>query len=1475
MSKLKKQIKQKQIKKDSDYDDEESEEEEDGDYVHDDFLVADDAVDDDEIDEEEESSEVDDENEEDLNLDEDELDLIEKKPKKVKLKRVGQERVKREEEDDLFDEERDEEKERRKKRRKEVDEEEENYENNFEEDEFENKKGKKRKRSINVNEKIETEELTKADKLKRLAKIYSKEELEEEYITEIDGLIKQIDIPERLLKGLTEYQLSEIQSQIKNKESIKLFEVSGNEILNEVDFIFDKLKSSRYTSSDKQTNQNKIKEKIKLVLSNMKVDFFEVPFIALYRKMNYEPELSQGDIWKIYELDVEWRKLKLVKEQNRKNFDQLRGLKFDNEELLIKKYIENVRSVEDLWYIESFIAYIKKYYSEEIENIKSKQEKEEKEEKDEGNYNDNNTNLINLVDSTTIKNTNQNIHIRPTKTKQINKKQRDVLIEIGRSFSLTPIKFAENIDQMKQGHQIQGNPKLNYPRDPIQDPAEFIKQFLNEINDNSLELMKSVISFLSEELLFFPPIRHFLFGYLRQSAFISTKPTEKGVLEIDIFHHSFRVKRLLNKPINTFNNDLYMELHKAYKEGLITYSIDYDDSKLKDFLFRISKIFVKPDESDLTKKWNYVRNEVIKSLISSAKPEFKKRFETLLIVDAEKFIIDQACINFYSLLMTGPYKKQESNSGKSLYFEDSPKTLSMVLSHENDFVYSVMLDEYGEIKDVQSFMTLLTKPENANSETALLEKTKLKEMIDKYHPDLIVISANHIKSKSLKDNISTLVVDSSIWITFGDLTIPIIFSTSSVADMKYTNFNTYVKQAISMGRYKQNPLAETLQLWNENINTNGILSLVYHPLQKMVNQKVLSEALEIEAIKVTNLIGVDLNRAKDHFHLRKQLGFVSGLGPRKSMYLIEKITLVGELINRNHIRIYFDDKITTNCSGFLKIKQYLTLGNQSISQNNQLNQNIILSSNLNKDTNLLDMTRIHPEMYFFAMKTIEPAVESKKFSNDNLKIEYILFNPSVLNENDIKTYIKSQEDKGNYKVKPILELIADELTKPFYDPRKSHKDLAEYELFRLLTNDNSIEIGHMVLARVNKVTKTHVFCRLDNDLEGSLWKNDIFDTPEIDEEQKMIDMFPKNSLFYARVKGINKSTFKVDLTTRPSKLISHKDELKVSSIDEYFQINEEEDFQNRYYKEVKENSQIRKYTKRNINNPFFKNFNYKQTIEYLKSKQNGDFLFRPSSKGSNMITLTWRVYENIYSNIQIIEEDKPQGASIGLKLRISNEIYSSLPEIVERYVKVCDRIVKENSSNRKFFTFNSIEELDLKLKADKQTDPVYVHYCYTLLPEYPQYFIFAYIPKPGQIVKEFIKIKPKGLFFHDDYFLDLNEISSFFKNNYSSEKYRSFVKKTKPPHCEINTINHFPQDTSGISQENSWGYGNNTRDSNEFDYKAGSGQRYLSQKREFDKESKYEKYEKHDRQNKYDYKSSNTDDFRNERRNERKKSDDW
>lgn len=543
-----------------------------------------------------------------------------------------------------------------------------------------------------------------------------------------------------------------------------------------------------------------------------------------------------------------------------------------------------------------------------------------------------------------------------------------------------------------------------------------------------------------------------------------------------------------------------------------------------------------------------------------------------------------------------------------------------------------------------------------------------------------------------------------------------------------------------------------------------------HPLQRCVTSTKLSEYLEIEAVKVVNSVGVEINKACEHQHLQGVVQFVSGLGPRKAHYLIDKINRNQYLIMRVLLATspkILGDIVFYNCAGFLKVKR---------THDSQI-----------YDFNPLDITRIHPENYPLANKIAMSAMDDnfKDLSSEAIRI--ILRDPKKLNILDLEEYIKTSQEKGNKYTKFNIYFIKSELQNPFSDERPPHKDLTSTELFYLLIGDPTFKKGQMVNSEVLRVDDEHVKCKLTNGLEATIWYKDIFeDSDNRSDDEKirvMKESYKPGTTVNAKVKSINEVHFKIDLTVKTSELVSVKNHLDVNRMQyNYFVIVEDEDYKNVNF--IKENkTQQAKYQSRTINYPYFKNCTYKTSIDLLRNKEIGAYIFRPSSNGNDLLTLSWKFFDNTYSHVKIKEEDKQPGMQIGKKLRIGSEDYGSLLEISDRYLKPCELLVRDAINSRKFKKFDSIEEFENKLKEEK-ANKNFTPYLFTILPRYPEFIIMGHCAKVGQVIKEFIKVKPNGLFFHNEFFSNLEDLANWFKRNYNSDDYKEFLRRVKPPQVE-------------------------------------------------------------------------------------------
>lgn len=66
----------------------------------------------------------------------------------------------------------------------------------------------------------------------------------------------------------------------------------------------------------------------------------------------------------------------------------------------------------------------------------------------------------------------------------------------------------------------------------------------------------------------------------------------------------------------------------------------------------------------------------------------------------------------------------------------------------------------------------------------------------------------------------------------------------------------------------------------------------------------------------------------------------------------------------------------------------------------------------------------------------------------------------------------------------------------------------------------------------------------------------------------------------------------------------------------------------------------------------------------METMDQGDVIIRPSSKGENHLTVTWKVNDGIYQHVDVREEGKENAFSLGSTLWINTEVRAlqSMPE---------------------------------------------------------------------------------------------------------------------------------------------------------------------------------------------------------------------
>eukprot|EP00828_Plagiopyla_frontata_P026036 TRINITY_DN3364_c0_g1_i2.p1 TRINITY_DN3364_c0_g1~~TRINITY_DN3364_c0_g1_i2.p1 ORF type:complete len:486 (+),score=64.14 TRINITY_DN3364_c0_g1_i2:96-1553(+) len=474
----------------------------------------------------------------------------------------------------------------------------------------------------------------------------------------------------------------------------------------------------------------------------------------------------------------------------------------------------------------------------------------------------------------------------------------------------------------------------------------------------------------------------------------------------------------------------------------------------------------------------------------------------------------------------------------------------------------------------------------------------------------------------------------------------------------------------------------------------------------------------------------------------------ANLGPRKAALFLEKLQQrCGALTMRREIWIQkiLDKLVYINSVGFLKLTQ------QAASQFRTKGD----MTNTNELYELLDTTRIHPENYNLAKKIASDALDSTLGDKD--LVQKIMERPQAIDDLDLEDYaFHLAQIKNKSNMIYVLQFIQEELTHPFGDPRIS-KELDQKQLFYKLSKETERSFKRQTICTVQviRVMRQNMMCRIQgNGLTGWVKLNDVF--PEDKPKLKLDQVYNEGDVLTARVKSINfDNNFEVTLSVKPQELITKKEMLKDiipnwEAIQKTFLVKEQDDFP----QFISQKQRVNKYIPRKINHPKFKNMSISAACDYLLDKKDGDFVIRPSSKGTNHLNITWKFYENCYVHLDIVEGSKAPNELIAKKLYLNNQQYDSLDEIIEKYIIPCNAKMGTIIEHPKFRS-GDLEKITMILEEQKEQNPRTIPYAFGCFDYAPQYLVLCYIWKGLELVQEYIKVKPDKLQFHEYPFQNL------------------------------------------------------------------------------------------------------------------------
>jgi hypothetical protein len=180
------------------------------------------------------------------------------------------------------------------------------------------------------------------------------EDIDDLFGTTLDIEIAEKDIPEKL--------------QIKIGDRLN---PTPGEIEKEAEWIFNIIIESLSIAGDQQFAQkiSEIKAKIAKVLTLFRCDNCDIPYITRYRQNELIPELESNDVWKIFNLDVEYGKFQIQKKQCDDFFQKLSEFGNANQMDHYKNQIFYIKNQRDLNDFVPLMNFYKSYYHKELSSV--------------------------------------------------------------------------------------------------------------------------------------------------------------------------------------------------------------------------------------------------------------------------------------------------------------------------------------------------------------------------------------------------------------------------------------------------------------------------------------------------------------------------------------------------------------------------------------------------------------------------------------------------------------------------------------------------------------------------------------------------------------------------------------------------------------------------------------------------------------------------------------------------------------------------------------------------------------------------------------------------------------------------------------------------------------------------------------------------------------------------------------------------
>jgi transcription elongation factor SPT6 len=1207
--------------------------------------------------------------------------------------------------------------------------------------------------ALDLQEQADAEEEGEGREL-QLKDVFEPSQLVERLLTDEDNIIRETDVPERLQlarKPFKELDISEEAMEMRlNEEAIWITKL-----------IWPKKRLDPYF-------EKPFRKAVRKVLEFLNLEDYEVPFIFNHRKdylihaptdmqndedgmgapRDARPErlLNQSELWEVFDLDLKFRAFSEKREALQRHYENLKSLHTDITDPVIEDLVEKAVTIEEVQELQDYLHF---RYSSEMNDVRLEAAT---------NGQKRANNARNLYDK-----------LRSGKSSQL-------MIAIG----ITPDDFAKKAEgSMLGGHFIDDPPKT----------PEDIADELAEHPETGSTLLRSAKLLYTQELQTNPRLRRFMRGSFYQNALIDCIRTEKGMRKITEDHPYYEFKYLRKQTFLDLHGrpELFLKMLKAEEEGLINVRIRMGN--YEDFQRKMHNHIVSDNVSEVSELWNSLRKELVDNALDKLHAAIATGVKESLRARCEDELASRARDAYSNKLDQAPYKPRGSELGSV----PNVICLSHGKGQRGDAIMWAYIENDGRVLDSGKLVDFRL----GNRERGIPDGKDIEvfvEVCNRRKPDLLGISGFSVETRRLYKDLQEIITSYDLkgpnYDDQDDGTeksdpLEVIMVNDEVARLYYNSVRAAVefpkyppltRYCIALGRYVQNPLAEYASLGRD------IVSLPFVENQTLIPQEKLLDRLENAMVDMVNLVGINLPDSYDDKYMSKLLPYVCGLGPRKADRLVKAIQANGdEILSRyelmgiseqenRDLKAAMGPKVFQNCASFLWLPNDAS----------------------EESSDYLDNTRVHPEDYELARKMVADAMN---MDEEDIKAEVDEGGPSavirrmvkddqtdLIHELVLEDYASEIERKLGNRKRATLETIRAELSEPYEEIRQTFANLTGEEIFTMLTGEtkDTLAEGMVVPVTIRRTFPDHIEVKLECGVEGGVSESE-FPEGVGSGRQAPRDVFQPHQVVRARIMYLNRKLLTAQLSLREDLIRQPAPRLFEHTPGDW---DEEQERADKKAAE-REREVATGRPNRVVNHPLFFSFNSAQAEEYLGSKDSGEVVIRPSSKGFDHLAVTWKVSDGVFQHIDVLEMNKATEYSVGKQLRIGKQLYSDLDELIVNHVEAMAKKVTEIMKDDRFQkgTKEDTGKLtsifcrgimltipELWLKNYCEANPARFMYAFCSLPKHPGYFWLCFQPGRDRTPGAWpVKVIPNAFEMHKNIYPDMTALKNGFKMLYSSK----------------------------------------------------------------------------------------------------------